>query len=80
MRHRCPQLATYAFNCYRHQKRLICRDSSGEPIIILSEKVVTHGDPLTMVLYRIALLPLAEIPREAYPEVLQPWYADNAAM
>ena len=33
-----------------------------------------------MVLYGIALLPLAEILREAYPEVLQPWYADDAAM
>ena len=26
------------------------------------------------------LLPLAEILREAYPDVLQPWYADDAAM
>ena len=26
------------------------------------------------------LLPLAEILREAYPEVLQPWYADDAGM
>ena len=33
-----------------------------------------------MVLYGIMLLPLAEILREAYPEVLQPWYADDAAM
>ena len=41
VRHRCPRLATYAFNCCRHQKRLICRDPGGEPIIILSEEGVT---------------------------------------
>ena len=49
--HRCPRLATYAFNCYRHQKRLICRDPGGEPKIILSEEGVTQGDPLAMVFY-----------------------------
>ena len=33
-----------------------------------------------MALYGIALLPLAEILRERFPDVLQPWYADDAAM
>ena len=33
-----------------------------------------------MKLYGIALLPLAEILREAYPDVLQPWYANDAVM
>jgi hypothetical protein len=33
-----------------------------------------------MVLYGLALVPLAEMLREAVPEVLQPWYADDAAM
>ena len=33
-----------------------------------------------MALYGIALLPLAEILWERYPDVLQPWYADDAAM
>ena len=80
VQHRCPRLATYALNCYRHAKRLIVRDPGGEPIIILSEEGVTQGDPLAMVLYGMMLLPLAEILREAYPEVLQPWYANDAAM
>ena len=31
VRHRCPRLATYSFNCYRHQIRLICRQPGGEP-------------------------------------------------
>ena len=33
-----------------------------------------------MVLYGIALLPLAEALRKEFPDVLQPWYADDAAM
>jgi hypothetical protein len=33
-----------------------------------------------MVLYGIALVPLAESLRKAVPSVVQPWYADNAAM
>ena len=33
-----------------------------------------------MVLYGLALLPLAEVMREADPGVLKPWYADDTAM
>ena len=33
-----------------------------------------------MALYGVALLPLAELLREAQPAVMQPWYADDAAM
>ena len=80
VRHRCPRLATYLFNCYRHQIRLICRQPGGEPEIILSQEGVTQGDPLAMVLYGIALLPLVEALRKEFPDVLQPWYADDAAM
>ena len=37
--------------------------------------------PLAMVLYGIALLPLAEILREAYPEVLQhPQHREEQAL
>ena len=60
--------------------RLICHQPGGEPEIILSKEEVTQGDPLAMALYGIALLPLAEILRERFPDVLQPWYADDAAM
>ena len=80
VRHRCPRLATYSFNRYRHQIRLICRQPGGEPEIILSQEGVTQGDPLAMVLYGIALLPLAEALQKEFPDVLQPWYADDAAM
>ena len=33
-----------------------------------------------MALYGIALLPMIEQLRAAYPDVLQPWYADDRVM
>ena len=33
-----------------------------------------------MILYGLALVPLAERLKEAVPDVVQPWYADDAAM
>ncbi|KAL7523721.1 hypothetical protein ACHAWF_002319 [Thalassiosira exigua] len=62
--HRCPKMAIFAFNCYRHEVRLVCRS----------------GDPMAMALYGVALCPLAEHLRAEFPDVLQPWYADDAAM
>ena len=52
----------------------------GEPEITLSKEGVTQGDPLAMALYGISLLPFAKILRERFLDVLQPWYADDAAM
>ena len=80
VRHRCAKLSRFAFNCYRHEIRLVCRQSGMEALILLSKEGVTQGDPLAMALYGLSLLPLAEILRKEYPEVLQPWYADDAAM
>ena len=81
VRHRCPKLSRFAFNCYRHNIRLLLRRPGGlEALILLSKEGVTQGDPLAMALYGVALLPLAELLREAQPAVMQPWYADDAAM
>ena len=33
-----------------------------------------------MLLYALTLVPLAEEMREAHPNILQPWYADDASM
>ena len=49
-------------------------------LILLSRKGITQGDPLSMALYGIALLPLAELLQEQFKDVMQPWYADDAAM
>ena len=60
MRHRWPSGARFAFNCYKHWTQLILRQPGDFPVTILSREVVTQGDPLSMVLYGITLVPLAE--------------------
>ena len=80
VRHRCSTLARFAFNCYRHQIRLVRSRPGKLTPILLSRAGVMQGDPLRRALYGIALLPLAELLREAAPSVMQPWYADDAAM
>ena len=80
VRHRAGKLSRFAFNCYRHEIRLLCRRPGEEALRLLSKEGVTQGDPLTMALYGVALLSLAELLREDFPLVMQPWYADNVAM
>jgi len=80
VRHRWADGARFAFNCYRHAAQLILRQKGGTGHIIESHEGVTQGDPLSMVLYGIALTPLAEKLQEVEPTVTQPWYADDFAM
>ena len=56
------------------------RKSDGTCEFILSEEGVTQGDPLAMILYGLALVPLAEQLRKAFPDVIQPFYANDAVM
>lgn len=55
VRHRWPSGSTFAFNAYRHSRVLVLRGFDG---VLLSREGVTQGDPLAMVLYAIALLPI----------------------
>ena len=80
VRHRAGKMCRFSFNCYRHEIRLLCRRPGADALYLLSKEGVTQGDPMAMALYGIALLPLAEILRKEYPQVMQPWYADDAAM
>jgi hypothetical protein len=80
VRHRWANGTRFSFNCYRHSAQLLMRRRGGDCEIILSREGVTQGDPLSMVLYRFALTPLAETLRARVPTVVQPWYADDAAM
>ena len=80
VRHRWANGARFAFNCYRHASMLILRRRSGSCEVLLSREGVTQGDPLAMVLYGLALTPLSEQLRITVPSVVQPWYADDAAM
>ena len=59
---------------------LILRRRGGSCEVLLSREGVTQGDPLAMVLYGLALTPLSEQLRITVPSVVQPWYADDAAM
>ena len=50
------------------------------PVTILSKEGVTQGDPFSMVLYRINLVPLVEELRAADPGILSPFYGDDVAL
>jgi hypothetical protein len=70
----------FAFNCYRHAAQLIVCQTGGPCSVILSEEGVTQGDLLSMILYGLALAPLAQEIREAVPDAMQAWYADDCGM
>ena len=72
MRHRWPRLARFAFNCHRHEIRLVVRVPGYMSIILMSQEGVAQGDPLAMALYGTTLLPLIEHLRAEFPDVLQP--------
>ena len=78
--HRWTAGARFAFNCYRHFSQLVLRQRGKPCYIIHSREGVTQGDPLSMILYGITLVPLTEELREEEPTLIQPWYADDAAM
>ena len=51
----------------------------GEPsVTILSQKGVTQGELLLVLLYGITLVPLSEELRVSYLVLLSPFYVDNA--
>ena len=62
------------------QKSLDIVAAWGDAIYIPSKEGFAQDDLLAMVLYGSALLPLANILRIKFPNLLQPWYADDAAV
>ena len=80
VRHLWAAGARFAFNCYRHSAQLVVQHEDRQCTILQSREGVTQGDPLSMVLYGLAMVPLAKYLREAVPTVIQPWYADDCAM
>ena len=78
MWHRWTEGARFAFNCYRHWAQLLLCQPGEPPVTILSRERITQGDPLSMLLYRITLSPLAAELRAAYPGRLSPFYVDDA--
>jgi hypothetical protein len=80
VRHRWAAGSRFAFNCYRHSAQLILRRPGRSGYTLLSAEGVTQGDPLSMVLYGLALVPLADTLRQEHPAVIQAWYADDSAL
>ena len=65
------------FNCYMHWAQLLLHQPGEPPVTILSREGVTQGDPISMVLYGITLVPLTEELRSADPGLLPPLYVDD---
>jgi hypothetical protein len=80
VRHLWTGGSRFAFNCYRHAAQLILRKKGASCEVLLSQEGVTQGDPLSMILYGVALAPLSKKLRHAEATVMQPWYADDLAM
>ena len=79
VRHRWTTGARFAFNFYRHWAQLLLSQPGEPSVTILRCEGVTQGDPLSMVLYRITLIRLAEELRASDPGLLSPFYADDVA-
>ncbi len=80
VRHRWSEGSRFAFNCYHHFLILVVRNHDGHTASFLDgQEGVSQGDPLSMLLYGVALLPLVERVNEAYPGALIPWFANDMA-
>ena len=77
LQHRWPAGARFVFNCYRHWAQLLLCQPGEPPVTILSREGAKQGDPLSMVLYMITLVPLAKGLRATDPVLLSPFYADD---
>ena len=78
VRHEWPSGARFVFNCYKHWAVLVLRGNDGHAVFIFSKEGVTQGDPLSMFAYGIGILPLIRQLKAEFPQVEQPWYADDA--
>ena len=56
------------------------RRQGKDALILLSRERVTQGDPLSMVLYALCMVPLAKLLREEVPNLVKPWYADDCCL
>ncbi len=69
VRHEWPSGARFVFNCYRHHTIMNIRGNNGSGATIHSQEGVTQGDPLSMVVYGIGILPLIRHLKKVFPEV-----------
>ena len=70
--HLCPSLGRVLVNLYRMESSLFIGNDT-----LLSKEGTTQGDPLAMVMYAVASIPLIH-DLSSISEVKQLWYADDA--
>ena len=78
VRHEWSLGASFVFNCFWHWSTLVLRGSNETAEFIFSKEGISQGDPRSMFAYGLGLLPLIRQLKVEFPEVEQPWYADNA--
>lgn len=80
IRHLWPSGFNFVFNCYRHEATLFIRTTGTSCVLIYSKEGIIQGDPLSMILYGLTVLPLIKSLKVDFPEVLQIWYADDSSL
>lgn len=70
--HLCPSLGRILVNLYRMESSLFIGKDT-----LLSKEATTQGDPLAMVMYAVASMPIVN-ELSSIPDVKQLWYADDA--
>lgn len=78
--HLWPSGARFMFNLYKHWSVLVMRGQDGDVCVIDSREVVTQGDPLSMLGFSVATLPLVWELKRLYPNLLQIWFADDGGI
>ena len=71
----CPPVYTYLNNCYKEPARL----HLGDQTFIYSREGATQGDNLAMAMYSLSTRELIDDLKQAAPETLQVWFADDSA-
>ena len=66
------------FNCYKYWTQILLLQPEEPPVTLLIPEGITLGDTLSVVLYWITLVPLAEDLLSEDPGLLFQFYADSA--
>ena len=69
----------FKFRLYKHRAQILLRQPGNPPVTLLIRGGLTQGDPLSMVLCGITLIPLVVGLRVADPGILTSFYSDDMA-
>ena len=73
-----PQCSRFPFNTYHKYASLLVQDGNAVNNCLLSKEGVTQGDPLSMMLYAVAVLPLIRSLKAPGMQTRN-WYADDSS-